>query len=439
MSIAQTTAICQACNTSHTAEVVQRNGHILAVVHCPKGQHEYPLSSDADLYLRLRNRCFVDPSQPPPHNPRYVLNYISITNACNFDCAICGASAKRGGEGAVFLPADEIYRRAEQVKRHGGKLTHLIGGEPTLHPDLLAIVQRLSNMGLSVGIVTNGYLLGKDAALAQQLKTHGLTRVCMQFDSFDEEVLNRYDRNCLEEKRSAIRHVIDARLKLGLNATVTRHNLPELAALLTHGLELGPSVVNMTFASAAPIGRYRLAPEDTADREAMVKELLRAGPQFAFSLDDVLPLPSYGPWGLQVHPDCGVHILFVRTPHAVLPLNYFVDLWKIYQAMHRSRRAPNFFSRRLSPIGYLLGAVRKGRWLGTLRMALGLLFSRTDYGIVNVGVSNYRGAMFQDEQRIARCASAFFTSVGPVKGCLHFFQDESFPGSREYEVRHGGC
>jgi MoaA/NifB/PqqE/SkfB family radical SAM enzyme len=294
-------------------------------------------------------------------------------------------------------------------------------------------------MGFSVGLVTNGYLLGRDDTLAGRLKAHGLTRVCMQFDSFEEAVLKRYQRNCLDEKRNAIRRVIDAGLKLGLNATVTRHNLPELAALLEHGLELGSSVVNMTFASAAPIGRYRLDLEESADREAMVKELLRAGSKYAFSLDDVLPLPSYGPWGLQVHPDCGVHVLFVRTPRAVRPLNHYVDLWKLYRALHHSRRAPSLFSRKVAPIAYLLGAVRKGRWLSTLRAALGLLFSQPGYGIVNVGVSNYHGAMFQDEQRIARCASAFYTSVGPVKACLHFFRDEKFPGSREYEVVRGGC
>lgn len=439
MIVARTTAICDACNTSHGAQVVRRDGRILAEVHCPEGQYHYPISSDADLYLKLRSRCLVDPEQEPPHNLRYVLNYISITNACNFDCAVCGAGAKRVGEGAVFLPAAEVYRRAKQVKEHGGRLLHLIGGEPTLHPDLLPIVQRLDAMGFSVGIVTNGYLLGTVDTLAQELKAHGLTRVCMQFDSFEQEVLRCYDRDRLAEKRKAIRRVIDAGLKLGLNATVTRHNLPELGALLGHGLDLGPSVVNMTFASAAPTGRYRLDLEDSADREAMVTELLKAGPKYHFSLDDVLPLPSYVPWGLQVHPDCGVHILFATTPRGTWPLNHLIDLWKIYERMHRSRSALSVFSRKLAPVSYLLGAVRRGRWVGTLRLALALLCSRPGYGIVNVGVSDYRGAMFKDEQRIARCASAFYTSVGPVKGCLHFFRDERFPGSRKYEVLHGGC
>jgi molybdenum cofactor biosynthesis enzyme MoaA len=439
MIVARTTALCNACDSSHEATVVRRDDCIVAQVDCPEGISEFPVSSDADLFLKLRKRSMVDPGEEPPDNPRFVLNYISITNACNFDCAICGAKAISESRGAVFLPAAEIFRRAEQVKRDGGRLLHLIGGEPTLHPDLLSIVQRLSRMGFSVGLATNGYLLGKDKTLARRLKANGLNRICLQFDSFEKDVLRRLDRNHLEEKLRAIQSAVDAGLELGLNATVTRHNISELSALLEHGLELGPSVVNMTFASAAPIGRYRFAPEDSVDRERMVMELLKASAEYELSLDDVLPLPSFGPWRLQVHPDCGVHIVFLRTPGGIRPLNHYVDLWEVYRRMHQSPRRSSIFSRTFIPIAYLARAIRKGRLWATLKVALALLFSRTGYGTVNVGVSNYHGAMFLDEQRIARCASAFYTSIGPVRGCLHFFRDARYPGSREYEVRHGGC
>lgn len=85
------------------------------------------------------------------------------------------------------------------------------------------------------------------------------------------------------------------------------------------------------------------------------------------------------------------------------------------------------------------GAVRPGRGADALRLAVGLLSRRRGWSMVNVGVSHYRGALFLDEQRLARCASAFHTSVGPVRGCLHYFADAKHKGSREYEFAHGGC
>lgn len=110
---------------------------------------------------------------------------------------------------------EEICRRAEAARRAGARILHLMGGEPTLHPRLLEIVEKLSRMGLSVGLVTNGYLMGCDESLAGALKKSGLSRVCMQFDSFSEEILANYARNCLAEKQRAIRHIVFVRTPRG--------------------------------------------------------------------------------------------------------------------------------------------------------------------------------------------------------------------------------
>ena len=63
-------------------------------------------------------------------------------------------------------------------------------------------------------------------------------------------------RDYLEEKNRAIRHALDAGLQLGLNCTATRRTLPELRALVAHGVSLGPGVRNMTFGCVAPVGRF---------------------------------------------------------------------------------------------------------------------------------------------------------------------------------------
>lgn len=439
MTIARTRAYCNACATYHPAEVVRNNGSIRAVMHCPEGDRDYLISSDPELYLKLRERCFVDPSAPPPKHRHNVLNYISITNGCNFNCTICGANARRDLNEAVFLSVDEICRRAGRARECGARILHLMGGEPTLHPDLIEIVRRLADMGLSVGLVTNGAVIGSDAQLASNLRRNGLSRVCLQFDSFREDILENYARNCLDIKQKAIRHISGAGLKLGLNATVTRQNLAELSRLLEHGLTECSTVVNMTFASAAPVGRYLMDQGESTDRETMVRGLLEAGDSFHFSLDDILPLISYPAWGLDIHPDCGVHIVFARTPKGIFPLNRYFDLWTVYRRLYENRMRPSFWSKRVVPFLYLLGAVRPGRRADALQLVTGLLLRRDIWSVVNVGVSDYRASLFLDEQRIARCASAFHTSQGAVPGCMHYFTDEKYAGSREYEFAHGQC
>lgn len=439
MVIHSTSAHCNQCNTAHPADIVRTDNRITAVVHCPKGELSYEVSSDADMFMKIRQKSSTNIAKKDIGHSKYVLNYISITNACNFSCAVCGVNAVSSDSNPVYLSADEIYHRAETVKKNGGRILHLIGGEPTLHPDILDIVERLSGMGFSTGVVTNGYLLGKDKGLALKLKERGLTRVCMQFDSLDRDTLDKLKRGYLDEKRRAIDNVIQAGLWLGLNCTTTKHNLYEIGELLAHGLELGICVKNMTFASAAPIGRFLFSDTDSADREQIISQLLTVGHKYNFSFDDVFPLPAYSPWGINTHPDCGAHVLFIRTPQGIRPVNHYVDIKALYKKMGDSERKSNFISKRVIPVYYLFKSARKGKLFQLLRSLVGLSLFKKRYSLVNVGISNYKAAAFLDEQRISRCASAFYTSVGPVKGCQHFFRDQSFPGSREYEVAHGGC
>lgn len=438
MLLTRTRVFCSDCGEYHQGEVVVRDGAVFGITHCGAVDREHLISSNADLYLKIRRRSTVDPATPAPAHLKFFLNFIAITNACNFKCAVCAAH-EPGEEGDRLLSADEIVRRAEVAHRGGARILHLIGGEPTMHPELPAIVGRLARMGLSLAVVSNGYRLGREPQLARSLKQAGLSRVCLQFDSFEEATLQKLHRAHLAEKMAAIRNVLDAGLKLGFNAIVTRQNLAELPRLLEHHLQLGPGVRNMMFASAAPVGRFDLPPKESVDREEMITALLEAGHKHGFGIDDVLPLPTYHPWGLEVHPDCGVHVVLVRTPEGIRPLNHFIDLPAVYRRLAAVKDGEGFYARVLRPVLYAIMAVRKGRRLKALSLALRLLLRSPKVSLVNVGIADYRAAMFLDEQRLSRCSSVCHTSIGPVPTCFHYFGGPHYPGSRRNEVLRGGC
>lgn len=433
-----TTARCRICNTAHPAEVVVRDGKVWGLTHCPGGTQEVRISSHPALYERLCNESPTQPQEPAPADLVFLLNYLSITSSCNFRCTVCATNA--GGPGPhVFLCVDEICKRAEAVRNQGAKVLHLFGGEPTLHPELKTIIRRLTEMGLSVGLVSNGLLLGQRPALAAELKACGLKRVCMQFDAFGESALHFLGRNHLPAKQRAIEHVLQAGLHLGLNCTATRKNLPEIQALLKHGIGLGMQVRNMTFGTAAPVGRFDIDEADSVDREEILTALAVPGGGIPFTLDDVRPLPAYLPWGLQVHPDCGVHILLLRSPRGARPLNHYVHLSRLSRWMGRCRGKRSRWSTRIQPALLLLGCIRPARLPGLLHFLFGMWRHPDRFAPINIAVTDYRGAQFLDEQRLSRCASAFHTSVGPVKGCLHFYQRQDLPGSLAWEAAHGSC
>lgn len=434
MLLTATRVFCAECGETHDGEVILRDGSVYGVTHCGKSRREHLISSNAELYLKIRRRSMVDPAAPAPRNLKFFINFIEITNACNFHCAICVAHEPDEPQGH-FLPADEIVRRAEAARRGGARILHLIGGEPTLHPELLDIIARLARLKLSVAIISNGYLIGREPQLARQLKQAGLSRVCLQFDSFEQATLQKLHRAHLPEKLTAIKNVLAAGLGLGFNCIVTQDNLAELPRLLDHHLQLGRGLRNMMFTSAAPSGRFEVSLNQPVDREAMLTSLLAMGEKYRFGIDDIFPLPTYHPWGLEVHPDCGVNLVLVRTPEGILPLNHFIDLPAVYRRMAAAGDSEGVYARFVRPALEALRGARNGRRLKTLWLALRLFCKAPGVSLINIGIADYRAVMFLDEQRLCRCSSVSHTSLGPVRNCFYYFGGPHHPGSRMNEVR----
>ena len=78
-----------------------------------------------------------------------------LTLACNLKCLHCGsyAGAKRDSE----LTLEEAYRVADELAELRCERVTLSGGEPTLRPDWHLIGRRLTDRGVGVNIISNGY------------------------------------------------------------------------------------------------------------------------------------------------------------------------------------------------------------------------------------------------------------------------------------------
>lgn len=162
---------------------------------------------------------------------------ISLIDHCNLRCVYCMPL-----KGLHFIPRPElltpteieqIARAAAQVGFHKVRLT---GGEPTLRPDLVEIVERLARIeGIdTVALTTNGILLPQ---MAQDLKRAGLTRVNIHLDTVNEENLKKLMRwGELQKAMAGIYAAEEAGLTpVKLNAVVLRgyneEDVIELAGL----------------------------------------------------------------------------------------------------------------------------------------------------------------------------------------------------------------
>lgn len=112
---------------------------------------------------------------------------ISVTDRCNFRCRYCMPA-----EGLPWLPKQEILRYEEiaeivrQLAPLGLRRLRITGGEPTIRPELPALVRQLRAIpGIEdIALSTNGVRL---PAMAAELRAAGLDRVNISADSLRPE------------------------------------------------------------------------------------------------------------------------------------------------------------------------------------------------------------------------------------------------------------
>ena len=174
----------------------------------------------------------------------------------------------------IFSPNDELMTTPELlrlVKIFAGigiDKIRLTGGEPTIHPDVVDIVQGIRLAGVPrISMTTNGLRL---AALAQPLKAAGLERVNVSIDTLDPERFHRITRwGHIEQVMVGLSAAEAAGLTpIKINAVIARsfneHDVVDLARLtLEHDwqvrfIELMPFGEVASFAQEAVVSQEEI-------------------------------------------------------------------------------------------------------------------------------------------------------------------------------------
>ena len=196
-------AICKAIVPA-TVHVEPTDGGPAQVVmhkHCPDhGAQSVIVSSNADWYVRtlgeqpaltapaaikpVEHGCPYDCGPCTAHEQALLLAVIAITSACNLDCPICYTHNKN--DGAYFMTPAELRDILRGLDHRG--MVNLTGGEPTQHPDLLALVDVCRAEGFHrITLSTHGLRFIKHQDLLAELAAREV-RVILSFDSFRHTV-----------------------------------------------------------------------------------------------------------------------------------------------------------------------------------------------------------------------------------------------------------
>jgi pyruvate-formate lyase-activating enzyme len=411
---------CLRCGVTHAATLEQEGGQVFGRVECAGQPARVQLSCDAEVYLTLRSKSHcLEPGAA--REKRSVINLLPITNNCDFRCPVCYAAC--GPQPApAHLAVTEVLARARRARANGARAICLTGGEPTTHPDLLAIVRSVGTTGAKVFMITNGWRLGTEPGLAPALRAAGLSKVDLQFDTLNPAIHQQLRGNTLiEEKIRAAKNTLSAGIRLGTVTTVTQLNLPEVERLIAFGLSLGPGVKTIMLQTAAPVGRFELSREHLVDKEQIVRQVLACAALPGPTLEDVWPFPHVEPWGMRVHPDCAVSLILFRDARGGLHFaREWVDLECLTKRLHTLGRKTHWWARNIAPLRCLLQSTRAGRRMAVVRNLADFLRGGERSGALLIGISSFCSPHFIDEMRLDGCATSELRGLGAVSPCAYY-------------------
>jgi uncharacterized radical SAM superfamily Fe-S cluster-containing enzyme len=307
-----TQSLCRHCDRLIPAKIVEQDGAVFFKKRCPEhGSEKVRVSSDATYWRQCRDfikpgdrplrfqteterGCPWDCGLCPDHEQHSCVALVEITDACNLECPVCYADSSPHRTG--YRSMHEIEGMLDAVVASEGEpdVVQISGGEPSLHPEILSILQLARRKPIRhLMLNTNGVRLAKDPDFAAALAAFrpGF-EVYLQFDSLNDDALQDIrGANLAKVRRQALdrleQHEIATTLVVTVKAGVNDGALGQVFEFArgyrcVRGVTLQP-VQDAGRNPDFDVGRHRL------DLAGVRQRLLESSD--VFTGNDIVPLP----------------------------------------------------------------------------------------------------------------------------------------------------
>ncbi|KYF72425.1 radical SAM protein [Sorangium cellulosum] len=333
--------LCPQCKKAVDGVRILRDGKVYLRKQCPAhGQSEALISGDADWFLRsltyvkegsrpleyatpVERGCPDDCGLCPDHEQHSCLPIIEITNHCNLECPICIVQNRHN----YNMTREEFGRVLDGIVAKEGTLEtiNLSGGEPTLHPQFLELLDmaRARTEIARVSISTNGLRCASDYAFCEELARRKVY-VSLQLDALSNPALRVLrgagDQAAAREK--ALANLKRAGVRTTLVSTVARGVNDDRIGECLRLLYDNDFILSLTFQPAAytGYGGAHFAPHDPLN-VMTIPDVVRAAEEQTGLLkkSDFLPLPCS-------HPSCFALTYLLKVDGEFIPFPRFLEL-----------------------------------------------------------------------------------------------------------------
>jgi uncharacterized radical SAM superfamily Fe-S cluster-containing enzyme len=253
-----------------------------------------PGDRPAVFQTRIDAGCPYDCGLCPDHEQHSCLALIEVNEHCNLTCPICFAGSSPAHTGQRSLAEIERMLDTLVASEIEPDLLQISGGEPTLHPEILTILQMARQRPIRhLMLNTNGLRIARDKAFVAELaKLKPGFEVYLQFDSLRPEVLKALRGADLSRiRRQALENLEEAGISTTLVAVIAKGlNDDEPAAIIDEALNWS-CVRGVTFQPIQHAGRTEGF--DPATDRALLSDIRRAivDGRTPFGPADMIPLP----------------------------------------------------------------------------------------------------------------------------------------------------
>ena len=303
---------------------------------CPEhGWFEGLISSDAEMYVgaarfnkpgtmplefstEVKDGCPLDCGLCPEHKQHICLALIEVNTACNLDCPICFVDAGAG----YNLTLEDVDRMLDCLIELEGdpEVVQFSGGEPTIHPDIVPMVQLAKDKGIAcVMINTNGVRIAEDDAFLAEI-AELRPAIYFQFDGLERATYETIrGADLFDQKVKALDRLAQIDLDVILVAAIEHGvNEHEIGAIVRFGLD-HPTVRGVVFQPVTHVARH--IPFDPMQRVTIpdVVNGIVGQSDGAFVKSDFVPVPC-------CFPTCQMNTYLYVNGDEMIPLPRLLDV-----------------------------------------------------------------------------------------------------------------
>ena len=242
--------------------------------HLKKPRYDKPGTASC-TQTKVKRGCPFDCGLCPAHDQHTCIGLIEINKRCNWNCPHCYARTEDG----IDLPLKTIEKMMDfylEAENNNAEILQISGGEPTLHPDILTIIQMAKDKGIKyVMLNTNGSLV--DDKFAKELaKFRGGFEVYLHFDGL------------FEGSVKAVKYLDKYKIATTLVSTIDKKNQDKIGEILSFAMKT-TCVRGVNFQPMAYYG-IEPAPQDRITLSGVLKRI-EEQTKGLLKIDDFIPLP----------------------------------------------------------------------------------------------------------------------------------------------------